>query len=235
MIKLFTQNLNNNFTNNILNINDNDIIVSTGGTNNVLYKIHYKYNFTHYIFNVSMLNNETSQFIAEYFSKIRIFLFHDKKIDTDVLKQYENFCVNILQEDEDGFNCKVLPKNIINENIYKDYGLTRDKDTIAFFLDGLDDIPNNIKSLLYPETKLKIKLYNSTSIKHPQNLGLLSEQNKATILNSSDYFILYNHSYEQEAVVCGCKILNYDNINTKDVMNIPRNHTTYKQFLLDIL
>lgn len=234
MIKLFTQNLNNKFTNNILYLNDQDIVVSTGNTENILYKIHSKYNFNNYIFNTSLFNNEVAQFIAEYCSTIKIFIFHDQQPNIDILKEYEKFCINITQDSVEGFDTKIVPKNIVNDITYKNTSYPKD-DSIVFFLDNLNEIPENIQNLLYPNTKLKIKLYNNQNIKHPQNIGMISENDKALILNKSSYFISYNEYYEQEASICGCTILDYNDLDLQKPKQVQQNYITYKQFLLDIL
>ena len=44
------------------------------------------------------------------------------------------------------------------------------------------DIPDNISKYLYPNSKLPIRMFNNSNILHYQNLGLLTEQDKAEVL-----------------------------------------------------
>jgi hypothetical protein len=70
-----------------------------------------------------------------------------------------------------------------------------------------------LNDYLYPKKKLPIRLFNNSAIKHPQNLGLLSEENKADILNKAKYcIILNNDDYAIESKLCDCVPISIDEI-----------------------
>jgi hypothetical protein len=71
----------------------------------------------------------------------------------------------------------------------------------------LSTIPENLNRYLYPKTKLPIKLFNNPNIKHHQNLGILSEIEKATVLKNSMFYLTIDEHYLAEAWESGCNVL----------------------------
>ena len=68
---------------------------------------------------------------------------------------------------------------------------------------------------------------------------MVSEQDKAEILNESEYFIVdQERYYYHEALVCGCKLLDMSDINTENPIIIadPNPPTSsYIQFIKENL
>ena len=84
----------------------------------------------------------------------------------------------------------------------------------------------------------KIKLFNNSSIRHYQNLGLLSEPDKINLLGVSKAFIPIEKSYLVEAVILDCDIL--DLSNNLSIMNIDKaliksSYSSYSSFLEKLL
>lgn len=102
----------------------------------------------------------------------------------------------------------------------------------CYFLDYDEKIPQQLINRLYPNTKYKILLFNNTNIKHPQNLGYLTEDEKAQVLNNAKYFISNNMNYAIEANMCGCKVVNLD---WQDVSCDDIDYKTYPEYIETIL
>lgn len=210
MIKLLIQKTDNKFINNIdLSSMDfcSKLIVDT---TNQLYKTYYKYQFTHAIFVASLLNDEINQFILEFGEHIKIFIYNDTLIN---LPYNKNIC-GIIQKDKTESNNKiiVLPKLVNHEIFYNNN--SKKINQIVSFLDDIDSIPENLHKYLYPSSKLCLKLFNNPNIIHPQNLGLLSEQDKATLLQQSEFYLAITDYYVPEAWACETKILTTDDLES---------------------
>jgi hypothetical protein len=91
-------------------------------------------------------------------------------------------------------------------------------------------------SKIYPNSNLKIKLFNNQKIKHPLNVGKLQEKEKAEILNRSEFFLSLDGFYEVEAFCCGAKVIGIDSIESLEPQNIiVENIQSYQNFFRDLL
>jgi hypothetical protein len=81
-------------------------------------------------------------------------------------------------------------------------------------MDKIDHVPEDLEKYLYPQANLPIKLFNNKDIIHPQNLGLLSEKDKALLLERSKYYLAITDDYVAEAWSCGCEVLTVDDLDT---------------------
>lgn len=236
MKKIFVQNLPNKFINNLIQLNYPKATFASGSTKNILYKLNDQYNFDQYIFVLSLLDHEILQFVIEYKHKIKFFLFHNIEImDNNFIAEYGSLFHHLTYKTINAMNQYLLPANLVNTDLYKrDKNITKD-DSIVFFMDEYNNIPQDVEQNLYPNTKMKIKLFNGLDYKHPQHLGMLSEQQKVYILNKASYFISNNKYYEQEASLCGCKIIDSNNINIDEAYTVETNLTPYAQVLDAIL
>lgn len=235
MKKIFIQKINNKFIDNLSQSELPGFAIAFGHTDGVLYKIHHQYNFDIYVFSVSAINNEIIQFIIEFRHAVKVFLYHDIQPTEEFIDQYGSLFHHLsIEPNQQLVKNTKIPNNLVNTTLYKRLDIVKN-DSIVFFLDGLNHIPPNIEKVLYPNTMLPIKLFNNNTIVHPQNLGLISELDKATILNEALYFISHNNFYEQEAALCGCKILNSNNIDINDAKIITPNIITYEEFIKNIL
>jgi hypothetical protein len=206
-------------------------VISTD-INNDLYKIYHNYQFSIGIFLASKFNNETAQFVSEFYSKqVKCIIYHD--IDnTDVMSDFNKAAHHLSHNNYK--NTTTIPK-MINNHLYKNLGLIRRKSSYAVFLDNNKNIPDNMIDILYPNTKLYINMFNSEYVSHPQNLGKISEIEKADILNSYEFFIDINGNYSAEAVACGAKLISVDQVKlgkkTKISNKIDPTITTYETFI----
>lgn len=238
--KLFIEAKNNKFINNLINADllSYDIISNTISKN--IYEIFYKTKFTTIIVNDTSIDNELSQFIVEYGKNINIYVYQDQK-HSNLTEYLTKFVHRLIPEyfhkpQTIHDNLTIIPNNLVNEKIfYRNNDILKDN-SISFFLDIVDEIPDFIKYKLYPASLMKIKLYNNFRIKHYQNLGMLSENEKNIVLNQSTYFINYNNYYVNEAMLCGCKILDMLDIDTNNTINIPSDQNiSYTTFMKELL
>jgi hypothetical protein len=230
-MRLFIQELEDKFINNISLIKHKDIVIVNDDIDNDLYSIHYRYNFDSYVFISSLMTNEIYQYILEFYHTKQIILYHDI-LNENVISSLANHCINISPLDIQGI---IKIPNLINEHIFFNMGKQRQKH-IPCFVDNAEMLDENLLNILYPHTKFNIRLFGPPSIKHPQNIGILSEQEKAEILNESESCLLLNDKYIAEALNCGTKILRLkEGLLTEDKTSMPSNTETYAQFLIRIL
>jgi hypothetical protein len=76
-------------------------------------------------------------------------------------------------------------------------------------------------------------MFNSSEIQHHQNLGLISEIDKANILNAYEFFIDIHHNYTNEARLCGAKVVDVSQIKNNKKPRNPKNINveTYENFI----
>ncbi|NBX73099.1 MAG: hypothetical protein EBQ89_02240 [Alphaproteobacteria bacterium] len=212
MNNLLVQYKNIKFINNIgLSSTDfcNKIVTET---KNNLYKLYYTYNFSHVIFIASIMEQEEYQFIDDFGKNINIFVYNDNNIQ---LRKNLNI-KKILQKDKNQseYDTISIPKLVNNELFFSSPDQTIKNNHIISFLDSIDSLPNWLHNFLYPTSKLPIKLFNNNTIIHPQNLGLVSENDKALLLRQSKYYLAINDDYVPEAWASQCLVLSKDDLET---------------------
>jgi len=230
-MKLFIQEFEDKFINNLSLIKHKDIDIITDSLDNDLYSMHYRYNFDTYVFVSSLMTNEIYQYILEFNKTKQIIVYHDS-INEKLITDLSQYCVNVGASDAK--NIIKIP-SLINSHIFFNTRKQRNK-YISCFIDG-DKIPNDdLISVLYPHKKFHIRLFGFSLRKHPQNIGLLSEEEKAKILNESEGYLLIDDSYLPEALSCGVKILRpKDGQLVEDKDRTVIDTETYAQFLIRIL
>lgn len=233
MIKLLIQKANNKFINNIdLSSTDfcSKLIIDT---TDQLYKIYYKYEFTHAIFIASLFNQEINQFISEFGENVKVFIYNDINIDFPYIKNISG----IIQKHKTESKNKiiVLPK-LVNHELFNNNGYNRINQIVSF-LDDIDSIPENLNEYLYPSSKLCLKFFNNNSIIHPQNLGLISEQDKASLLQRSDFYLAITDYYVPEAWACGARVLTIEDLKslTPNKFKNSKSFQSYANFLKVLL
>jgi hypothetical protein len=109
----------------------------------------------------------------------------------------------------------ILPEFLVNKHLYENIDNTNidKKDQFVFFLDNKTNIPDQLQKLLYPHTKLPIKLFNGSSIQHYQHLGYLNEADRKSVLLDSKVFIYDDTQYIIEAMLCKCSLIDLQTIN----------------------
>lgn len=241
--KIFVDYKNNRFINGLIGSHQKDAEIVHAAINKNIYNIYYALNFNYCIFNLSSIDNEIVQFISEYSSQIKIFIYFDVPNYTEVgiIEALKNSIYYLIPENTFDYyktysNTIQIKNNLINSSIfYRNDSIAKNKDAVCVFLDLLGSIPEQLTEKLYPKTKMKIMMYNNPTIKHAQNLGVLSETDRAYVLNKSSYFINYQNHYIHEAVVCGCKILDINNIDINQNMDINQEVTNYENLLKEYI
>jgi hypothetical protein len=183
----------------------------------------------------SLIDNEIQQFIAEFFQNVKIFIYHDRKPNLDLINDYRSAAKHIVNKNETISNTIRLP-NLINDQLFLKKDIAKN-DEIVCFLEYRDQIPLTLNDILYPKTKHNIKLFNSPYIKHVQNLGLIGELEKANILQLSKYYLPVddNDEYVAEAMACGCSIVDNLNLQTKDIDIDLLSYQTYASFIKELI
>lgn len=237
---LFIQDSDNKFVNNLKLTQIPNHQIMFGPINQNLYGLYYTYRFTHLIFMASMLDQETLQFVSEYHTDIKCYIYGDIYIDPDTIEHYKNKVTFILRDKQDLISkdrCIVLPR-LVNQELFNSLNkLSNRHNSIVCFIDHLDKIPDSLNKYLYPMTKLPIKLFNNKNIKHHQNLGILSEIDKASILQQVRYYLTIDEHYLAEAWAGGCEVLTIDEldlIQSKKYKN-KKQCQTYKSFMENFL
>lgn len=235
-MKILIQDCDNKFINNASYCTIEDTIIHKGVLRDNLYRLHYAYRPDVVIFIESLLNNEIYQYITEFFQNIKIFIYHDKKPNIDIIQTY-NMCSHLVDSQFDQINNTIQVPYLVNTELYTNNHNSQKSEDIVCFLDGLNDLPLNLKSYLYPNTKLKIKLFNNKNIRNAQNLGLINEKEKSVILADSGSFIDINGNYIAEAMLSNCSVFSIDELNElqpNKFTKIPE-FTPYNIFLKSIL
>ena len=214
MKKILVQNFNARFFNNIDSLSTEYEVVYSAVDKNI-YKIDQTIKPDIYILNMDTLSYEEIHFCNSVERKIFLYTKTDKNHwnteNTNQIKVIKESDIEKLYN-PNRFFCKNQNRNI----------------DLTYFLDNDSDIPEEIKSEIYPnKVKQKLRMFNNRNIVHPQNMGFLDEENKASILNSTKTFITKNLFYAAEAASCGCKVVDL-NMNEIDV-NI-KEYITYKKY-----
>jgi hypothetical protein len=217
MKKIFLPNINNKFYNNIRYLSNNILRVFSSDPVDI-YKIHEKISADIYIFDSSYISSELVQFMSEYSDlTIKAFVYHGSEdLEKDIIR-YMKKCRHIIPNKKfNEFsmykNVVQFPKYVINENISYKQNIDIKIDKAVYFLDNDNSIPKIIYDNLYPNKKnSNILLFNNNRIPHHQNLGMLTELDKADILSRYKYYICdKNREYAAEAYKCGCTVLDHD-------------------------
>jgi hypothetical protein len=234
-MRLLVQQDNSKFLNNIAitKLNNTDMISSPVSNN--IYSLYYTYKFEAVIFSAEQVTDEIKQFIAEFFDNIQIFIYHQyKQPNPTFLKEFKSL-KHLCHKPQK--YCITIPLLLNNQIFNRDSSKYNKTESIIGFLDNLTEIPANLQKILYPHSKQQIKLYNNSNINHPQNLGMLTEGEKADILYASKYYLGLEDNYALEASIAGCDIFMLSDSGAmlpKKNTKIPA-HITYEEFILEKL
>ena len=238
MIKLFVQHNDNKFINNILLSQYSNIQILSAAVGDNIYKLFYKTEFDVCIFSASSINTAIYQFIKEFEdTNMRVFLHHTN-INNGLLDLRTKNLTHLVDTTVTHQNHKqiiTLPP-LINKDIFTKRGNAK-LDFISCFLDNVQNIPHPLLQKLYPNSRLPIKLFNNTNIRHAQNLGTITERDKAYILNKSTYYLSIDHHYAAEASAAGCVVLDpteLDDMRENKYKHIktPQTYSRYIEKLL---
>lgn len=232
-MKIFTQYIDTKFINSLADIQQEELKIASANIQQNLYKIHYTYNFDVYIFCADLLTKEIDQFIKEFVSQKKIIIYHPHEVDNAVIGNLPKECIHIAHRDSQ--NIITIPY-LVNEQVFVRYNDSDSrKEDILCFLDNHRSLPKAIIDQLYPNNKLPIKLF-SKHILNPQNLGIITDQEKNVLLNNSKYYLGCDTGYEVEAVLCGASVIDIvdGKIKEKAMSDIPP-FKSYQDFLLTLV
>lgn len=199
----------NSIVHNLYDHTDNLQII-LANVNRNLFDIYNKSKPNVVMFPAGDYSQEIHDFISEYSRSVKIIVVANVKIDNPtILKFLDDSSVWLVGKKNNIISEKNLNKSLFYDNLYNDkiYRRMNDKnrnDKIAVILSDNDD--DNMKflvNILYPKTKEKLCLFNSSTFKHPQNLGYLSQADINLVLNTFSKLIDITDSYSIEAQICG--------------------------------
>ena len=249
MKNILIQSCNNKFVNNLKTLKSDDFSILCEPINGNLYKIFYGWKFTHAIFMESLLSPEILQFTSEFFQDIKIFIYHDKQVNLQIIEDYHIAAKQLVESSDKKINNAILLPKLYNDQLFNNKNLIKNNDIVCF-MDNFNSIPENLAKYLLPNSNnLPIKLFNNININHPQNLGLLSELDKSMILNMSKNYLSLDGEYVQEAKKCGCSVWRIDalgdlaNSGPKQLRSLFHHHdnstddnyTTYSKLMEEII
>jgi len=242
MKSILIQQSNNKFLQNCSLVSFDDISIIDIDIKNNLYQTFFRHKPYSCLFSANMISQEIIQFCEDYHAQTNIYFFVSDNATYHNLK-------NRLSVDSIkyiGYNNLTdlsIPDNLINSQIFYHSDVLK-QPAVVCFMDGLDTIPQDLMDILYPSTKIPIKLFNCPSIKHYQNLGFLNEKDKAEVLQNSTYYLdmgqPIEYSYHKESIACGCITISIEDIKNDSYlskiykpMDIPL--ISYNHFLKDTL
>ena len=244
MNTLLVEHKSNKLVNNILHSNFVNIKVISAIINNNLYELYYQYKFNFLLLMSSSLNSEIFQFINEFSnsSELKIILYHDK-VNIDLLDMVSDNLIHLIDIkhkyslNRKQKNIRYMPLLVNKELFNTNNSLKQRFSSIVCFIDELESIPEDLVKYLYPNNKLPIRLFNNSNIQHPQNLGLLSELDKAVLLKQTEFYLAINDYYAPEALLSGCQVLDIKELDTMTVNKYKhkKDCDTYTKYLENIL
>ena len=196
--------------------NNHDIFFSE--INNDIYRIYAKINPDVYIFVSENMGYEEIHFCNNITDK-KIIVYNTSDNIVNLPKHIKNinrYTMPLLYNEQRFFNLQNTNRNI----------------EFSYFLDYDSEIGEKLSKQIYPNTKKQILLFNNSKIKHPQNMGTLTEDEKAFVLNDTKNFICNDMNYAIEAYRCGCRVFDLD-LKEIDCNNID--YLTYSDYIETIL
>lgn len=231
MNKILIQKNNDKFINNLelTNITFAEKIVKN--TSGCLYKTYFNYKFSHLVLIYSLLTQEELQFIDDFSSSVCIYVYND--INDNIQTKYNIHSILQYNKNISPNNITIIPTLVNNELFNNKLENHIKNNQIVSFLDKLTALPEELNNYLYPQNKLQIKLFNNDKIIHPQNLGLVSEKDKADILKSSKYYLAITEDYIPEAWACDCKVLTISELSSmkSEKFKHSKQYQSYSNFL----
>jgi hypothetical protein len=242
MKSILVQQSSEKFIQNCSALSFEDIMIIDISIGNNLYQTFFRHKPEYCIFSGSLVNKEILQFCEDYSDSSNIYFFHiDSKSHENIKSLLPPECKVIHIGYDDSYDA-AIPLGLVNDQLFYSTNDNK-KDGIVCFMDGLASIPNELLDLLYPSSSAPIKLFNCPSIRHYQNLGMLTEQNRANLLQKHKYYLDLKQdagfSYTNEAKSCGAIIVSLEQIKDNSyTSNLPvnTNHTniTYNKFLREL-
>ena len=185
---------------------------------------------------------EVHDWVNDYASKVNIFLLMDKSLSEKNQELWQFLCQSPIKIIANTNVVKNIPPAYLTyENKYDDTVFTNQNkernDKIAVMSNGNDEDKKRVTDLLYPNTKLKLIVFNDAAWETPQNLGMLDPVQLNKVLNTYDSFVDLTDNLHLEAQACGIKNIDISGDlkesieNAKVVADIPKlDKRTYSYF-----
>lgn len=243
MKSILIQQSHNKFLQNCSALSFEDITIVDIAIGNNLYQTFFKYKPEHCLFSADTIDKEVAQFCEDYHDQTNIYFFCQNE---ELSNRVKSIIGNNLKIQYIGYYHSdniIIPESLINDQLFFNTN-TNTKDSVVCFMDGLSIIPSQLQDILYPNTKIPIKIFNCPQIKHYQNLGTLTEQDRASVLQTHRYYLDLQQpmlsNYINEAIACGCIPISIEDIknNTYTTKLLPKQNSqpeTYSHFLRNAL
>lgn len=188
-----------------------------------------------FMFNLSIINKEILSFINNFYKKISIIIFVDKinELYSFINTNYPQLKQIVSDERLLGDNKVLIPMYLVNEQLYNNIIISDKEDQYIYFFDNESkNIKPELLALLYPNTNLPIKLFDSISIKHHQNIGFTTEIDKKNLLYKSKYYLFDNNNYLAEAALAGCHSIDINNDIQSQILSTQIDNQSIKSKIL---
>jgi hypothetical protein len=206
----------------------NETIVYTPHT---LYDMAYRFHdqIKNIVFLSSQINAEVVDFIFNTDLKSKIVLYFDSFNALLLDDAVKNNLKVLVHSNEDVSKHKKYPRLIKLNHYYSQYLVNHIQDHVKYDnmdiicdLNGLDSMPDDLSTILHPNTDLNIKLFNNPNISHCQNLGMVDEVRFVSLIKSSNLYIDLNGLYLAYALYYGIPTLTtqINNFTKKQVISI---------------
>lgn len=202
----------------IKNLYNNDSILDILSTSvhGNLFEIYYQHKPQILILCASEYTQEFHDFISEHEKHLQIILFINVPISNIQLIDFWNNTSIICVGRKDYLmkplhNDSFFYNKLYDNTIFTKTDIDNRNDKIAVLLSKNDETNDKIIGpYLYPSTKEKFVLFNSSTYKQFQNVGMLNSADTCLIFNTYKCLIDIDNNYELEAKVCSI-----DNISTE--------------------
>jgi hypothetical protein len=242
MKSLLIQQSPEKFMQNCSALSFDDILIIDISIGNNLYQTFFRHKPEYCIFSGSLIDKEILQFCEDYGDSTHIYFFHIDHNSYDKVKSLLPKNSKVAHIGYDDTYDSAIPTGLVNDQVFYNTN-SNTKDGIVCFMDGLTTISNELIDLLYPNSSIPIKLFNCPNIKHYQNLGIVTEKDRAKLLQTHKYYLSLNQdsgfNYINEAIACGSKVVSLSQIKDNSYLSIlsessDTSKTTYNQFLREL-
>lgn len=210
-----------------------------------LYKTVFRIQPDYILFSGHHITNEIISFLDDYgnnnSSITTIFMvWLDDYSYKQVNEKYNvKHIIPINTNDPNGSETNIIhyPHNLLNTNLYYHKNTQSKQESIIGFLEKTNDLPQTLIDNLYPNKKMPIKLFNNKSIQTVHNLGKITEQEKAELLQKNKYYLNLNHDYDIAANACGCIVISLDQLDKYQTLEYKQilDYTKHSQFLMEYI
>jgi hypothetical protein len=242
MKSLLIQQSSEKFMQNCSALSFDDILIIDISIGNNLYQTFFRHKPEYCIFSGSLVDKEVLQFCEDYSNSTNIYFFHIDHNSYDKVKSLLPANSKVTHIGYDDTYDSAIPTGLVNDQVFYNTS-DNTKDGIVCFMDGLTTIPSELMYLLYPNSSIPIKLFNCPNIKHYQNLGMVTEKDRAKLLQTHKYYLDLNQtsgfSYTNEAIACGSRVISLSQIKDNSYVSVlsessDHTHTTYNKFLREL-